>query len=151
MSIAERDYRVLTVGLALCAGFAVVYAALFPGPVAVSSAIIRDAIVFAVLAIIADEMSVEVSDRVTLSAGNLPILLAIMFTGRLPAVGVALLVGLWGAWRETFALGGRLQRRELRRVGLRGVSWPSTPCSALSVSSWIRLPSACSLPEPSPR
>ncbi len=101
MSIAEREYRVLTVGLALCAGFAVAYSAAFPGPIPVSSAVIRDAIVFAVLAIIADEMSVEVSDRVSLSAGNLPILLAIMFTGRLPAIGVALVVGLWGAWRES--------------------------------------------------
>jgi putative nucleotidyltransferase with HDIG domain len=100
VSIAERDYRVLTAGLAICAGCAVAYAAFFPGPVALSSAVLRDAIVFAVLAIIADEMSVEVSDRVTLSAGNLPILLAIMFTGRLPAIGVALVVGLWGAWRE---------------------------------------------------
>jgi putative nucleotidyltransferase with HDIG domain len=88
-------------GLALCAGLAVVYAALFPGPVPLSSALIRDALVFALLAIIADEMSVEVSDRVTLSAGNLPILLAIMFTGRLPAIGAAVLVGLWGAWRES--------------------------------------------------
>ena len=52
------------------------------------------------LAIIADEMSVEISDRVTLAAFNLPILLAIMFTGRLPAIGVAVAVGLWGAWRE---------------------------------------------------
>jgi putative nucleotidyltransferase with HDIG domain len=78
----------------------VAYAAVFPGPVPVSSAVIRDALIFGVLAIIADEMSVEVSDRVTLSAGNLPILLAIMFTGRLPAIGVALIVGLWGAWRE---------------------------------------------------
>lgn len=101
MSPAERDYRVLTVGLALCAGLAVAYAALFPGPIPVSTALIRDAIVFAVLAIIADEMSVEVSDRVTLSAGNLPILLAIMFTGRIPAIGVAVIVGLWGAWRES--------------------------------------------------
>jgi putative nucleotidyltransferase with HDIG domain len=99
--IAERDYRVLTVGLALCAGFAIAYATLFPGPVAVSSAVIRDAVIFTILAIIADEMAVEVSDRVTLSAGNLPILLAIMFTGRLPAVVVALLVGIWGSWRET--------------------------------------------------
>ena len=101
MSIAERDYRVLTVGLALCAGFAVVYAILFPGPIPLSSALIRDAAVFAVLAIIADEMSVEISDRVTLAACNLPILLAIMFTGRLPAIGVAVVVGLWGAWRES--------------------------------------------------
>ena len=101
MSIAERDYRVLTVGLAICAGCAVAYAAFFPGPVALSTAVLRDAIAFAILAIVADEMSVEVSDRVTLSAGNLPILLAIMFTGRLPAIGVALIVGLWGAWRES--------------------------------------------------
>ncbi len=101
MSLAERDYRFLTVGLALCAGFAVAYATLFPGEVPLSSALIRDATVFAILAIIADEMSVEVSDRITLSAGNLPILLAIMFTGCLPAIGVAMAVGLWGAWRES--------------------------------------------------
>jgi putative nucleotidyltransferase with HDIG domain len=91
---------VLTVGLALCAGVAVAYAALFSGPTPLSSTVIRDALVFAVLAIIADEMSVEITDRVTLAAFNLPILLAIMFTGRLPAMGVAVAVGLWGAWRE---------------------------------------------------
>ena len=45
-------------------------------------------------------MAVEVSDRITLAAGNLPILLAVMYTGRLPAMLVALLVGLWGCWRE---------------------------------------------------
>ena len=70
MSIPERDYRVLTSGLALCAGLAVVYAFRFPGPIPVSTAVVRDAVVFAILAIIADEMSVEVSDRVTLSAGQ---------------------------------------------------------------------------------
>ena len=96
MSLAERNYRVLTVGLALCAGLAVAYAFLFPGPIPWSSAVVRDAVVFAILAIIADEMAVEISDRVTLDAGNLPILLAIMFTGPLPAIGVAVAVGLWG-------------------------------------------------------
>jgi putative nucleotidyltransferase with HDIG domain len=101
VSLAERDYRLTTAGLALCAGLAVAYAYLFPGPIPLSTTVIRDAVVFTILAIIADEMSVEVSDRVTLSAGNLPILLAIMFTGRLPAVGAALLVGLWGSWHET--------------------------------------------------
>jgi putative nucleotidyltransferase with HDIG domain len=100
VSIAERDYRVLTVGLAICAGLAVAYAAMFPGPIPLSSTVVRDALVFAILAIIADEMSVEITDRVTLAACNLPILLAIMFTGRLPAIGVAVAVGLWGAWRE---------------------------------------------------
>jgi putative nucleotidyltransferase with HDIG domain len=54
-----------------------------------------------VLGVIADEMAVEVTDRLTLTAGSLPILLALMFTGRLPAILVALLLGLWGAWRET--------------------------------------------------
>ncbi len=87
--------------LALCAGASVAYAFLFPGPTPVSTTVIRDAVIFAVLAIVADEMSVEISDRVTLAACNLPILLAIMFTGRLPAIGVAVAVGLWGAWRET--------------------------------------------------
>ena len=100
MSLAERNYRVLTVSLAFLAGLAVVYSWLRPGPIPVSSTAIRDAAVFAVLAVIADELSVEVSDRVTLAAFNLPILLAIMFAGRLPALGVAVVVGLWGAWRE---------------------------------------------------
>jgi putative nucleotidyltransferase with HDIG domain len=68
--------------------------------VALSTAVLRDAIVFAILAVVADEMSVEVSDRVTLNAGNLPLLLAIMYTGRVPALAIALVLGLWGAWRE---------------------------------------------------
>ena len=97
---AERNYGVLTAVLAVCAGLFVTYAAIFPGPIPISASVIRDALVFAVLAIVADEMSVEVSDHVTLNAGNLPILLAIMFTGRLPAIGLAIIVGLWGAWRE---------------------------------------------------
>ena len=100
MPIAERNYRVLTTSLALAAGLAGVYSWLQPGLIPLSSAVIRDAAVFALLAVIADEMSVEVSDRVTLAAGNLPILLAIMFAGRLPALAVAVAVGVWGAWRE---------------------------------------------------
>lgn len=101
MSAAERDYRVLTAALAASAGAAVAYATFSFQPAVLTSGVVRDAIIFAVLAVVADEMSVEVSDRVTLSAGNLPILLAIMFTGTLPALVVALIVGLWGAWRET--------------------------------------------------
>jgi putative nucleotidyltransferase with HDIG domain len=101
VSLVERNFRVIAMSLAFLAGVAVVYSWLHPGPIPVSSTVIRDAAVFAVLAVIADEMSVEVSDRVTLAAGNLPILLAIMFAGRLPAIGVALAVGLWGAWRES--------------------------------------------------
>ena len=77
------------------------YSVVFPGPVPVSATALRDALILAVLAVIAEEMSVEVSDRITLAAGNLPILLAVMYTGRLPALFVALVVGLWGAWRDT--------------------------------------------------
>ena len=101
MATSERNYRVLTACLAAFAASAVAYSVLFPGPVPLSTAVIRDALILAVLAVIAEEMAVEVSDRVTLAAGNLPILLAVMYTGRLPAILVALLLGLWGAWRET--------------------------------------------------
>jgi putative nucleotidyltransferase with HDIG domain len=100
LATSERNYRILTAWLAVLAAGAFAYSALFPGPVPLSSSVIRDALILAVLAVIAEEMSVEVSDRVTLAAGNLPILLAVMYTGRLPALLVALLVGLWGAWRE---------------------------------------------------
>ena len=83
----------------LAAG-AFAYSVLFPGPVPLFTSVIRDALILAVLGVIAEEMAVEVSDHVTLTAGNLPILLAVMYTGRLPAMLVALLVGLWGFWRE---------------------------------------------------
>ena len=46
-------------------------------------------------------MAVDVSERLSLTAANLPILLAVMYTGRLPALLVALLVGFWGCWRES--------------------------------------------------
>jgi len=96
----ERNYRVLTVCFAAAAVFAVGFAILYPGPVALSATVFRDALILGVLAIVAEEMTVEVSTRLTLGSGNLPILLAVMFTGRLPALVVAMLVGLWGCWRE---------------------------------------------------
>lgn len=101
MATSERKYRVLTACLAALAAGAFAYSVLFPGPIPFSADVVRDALILAVLAVIADEMAVEVSDRITLTAGNLPILLALMYTGRLPAILVALLLGLWGAWRET--------------------------------------------------
>jgi putative nucleotidyltransferase with HDIG domain len=101
VSSRERNYRVLTVCLAALAALAVGYSFLFPGPVPVSATVLRDALILGVLAIVAEEMAVEVSDRLTIGSGNLPILLAVMFTGRLPALLVALLVGVWGCWRES--------------------------------------------------
>jgi putative nucleotidyltransferase with HDIG domain len=55
---------------------------------------------FTLLAIIAEEFSVSFSERVTITASNLPLLLAIMFLGTPRAVLTAALVGLWGSWRE---------------------------------------------------
>ena len=43
-----------------------------------------DTVILALIAIIADEMAVEVRDRVTVTAGTLPILLAVMFLGPIP-------------------------------------------------------------------
>jgi len=86
--------------LAALAASSIAYSVLFLGPIPLSAVVTRDALILAVLAVVAEEMAVEVSDRVTLAAGNLPILLAVMYTGRLPAMLVALLVGLWGSWRE---------------------------------------------------
>ena len=97
---SERNYQTLTVVFAVIAACAVGFSFLYAGPVALAAVVLRDAAIFCVLAIVAEEMAVEVADRVTLAAGNLPILLAVMYTGRLPAVLVALIVGLWGAWRE---------------------------------------------------
>ena len=62
---------------------------------------VLDTVVLALIAVVAEEMAVEVRDRVTMTASNLPILLAIMFLGPMPAMAVAAVVGLWGAWRET--------------------------------------------------
>ena len=53
-----------------------------------------------VLAIVAESMAVEFSDKVTVTAANLPILLAMMFLGPLPTMGVAAIAGAWGCWRE---------------------------------------------------
>ena len=97
---SERNYQILAIVFALIGACAVGFSFLYAGPVVVTAILVRDAAIFCVLAIVAEEMAVEVSDRVTLAAGNLPILLAVMYTGRLPAVLVALVVGLWGAWRE---------------------------------------------------
>ena len=59
-----------------------------------------DVLILVLIAIIADEMAVEVHERFTVTAGNLPLLLAVMFLGQLPAMIVAAIVGLWGGWRE---------------------------------------------------
>jgi putative nucleotidyltransferase with HDIG domain len=53
------------------------------------------------LGIVAEELAVYVTEKVTMTAANLPILLAVMFTGRVSAMIVGAVIGGWGAWRET--------------------------------------------------
>ena len=53
-----------------------------------------------VLSVIAENLLVEFSDRVTMTAANLPIVLAVMFLGWLAVMTVAAVAGAWGCWRE---------------------------------------------------
>jgi putative nucleotidyltransferase with HDIG domain len=57
-------------------------------------------LVLCALALVAESLAVEFTDRITLTASNLPILLAIMYLGPAPALFVAAVAGLWGFWRE---------------------------------------------------
>jgi putative nucleotidyltransferase with HDIG domain len=66
-------------------------------------ALLINTVVLAVLAVVAEELSVEFSNRMTLAASNLPVLLAIMLLGAAPALTVALVLGVWGCWRERSA------------------------------------------------
>jgi putative nucleotidyltransferase with HDIG domain len=62
-----------------------------------------DLFVLCVLAIIAEVLAVEFAERITVTAANLPILLAMVFLGPAPAMIVAAVAGLWACWRETSA------------------------------------------------
>jgi putative nucleotidyltransferase with HDIG domain len=97
----ERSFSKLAVAASALAAFCTVYTASLAGPNGAISRHVLDAVILALIAVIADEMAVEVRDRVTVTAGTLPILLAVMFLGQLPAMSVAAIVGLWGAWRES--------------------------------------------------
>jgi putative nucleotidyltransferase with HDIG domain len=95
--LAFRAFVVLLLGgtLTMCA------ALFLTAPwTAWSTSPVRDAIVFASLGLVAEQMAVSVSKRITVAAGNLPILLAMMFCGPGVAAGVGLTVGLWGVWKE---------------------------------------------------
>lgn len=52
------------------------------------------------LAIVGEELAVDVSDRMSVAASNLPLVLAVMFLGPESALGIAALVGVWRFWRE---------------------------------------------------
>jgi putative nucleotidyltransferase with HDIG domain len=58
------------------------------------------ALLLVALAVAGEELAVEFSDRMTLAASNLPILLGIMFLQPTQALVIAGVVGIWGSWRE---------------------------------------------------
>jgi putative nucleotidyltransferase with HDIG domain len=57
-------------------------------------------LVLAGLAVVAESLAVEFSDRITVTAANLPVLLAMMFLGPAPAMAVGAIAGAWGFWKE---------------------------------------------------
>ena len=83
----------------LCSAAAVAYSVGVPIAVPRQEAVVS-VLVLAILAAVAEELSVTFSRRMTLAASNLPVLLAIMLLGLWPALLVAAVVGLWGFWRE---------------------------------------------------
>ena len=94
----------MSLAAALAAAAAFAWTVLYAADAPVSVTLVRDALILLTLALIAQQMGVEVTDRVTLTADNLPIVLAIMFTSWSAGMAVALVVGAWGAWRESSAL-----------------------------------------------
>jgi putative nucleotidyltransferase with HDIG domain len=65
-----------------------------------SFAQLGNAALLAVLALVGESLAVEFSDRMTLAASNVPILLAMMFLDPAQAMLVGWAVGAWGGWRE---------------------------------------------------
>jgi len=86
------------VPLALAAATALAAALMVPLPS--SSSLLTGCVVLVVLAIVAEGLAVEFSDRVTVTAANLPILLSMMFLGPVATMGIAAVAGAWGFWRE---------------------------------------------------
>ena len=97
----ERDFTKLAILASVLAGICAVCATTQVSSSETLAAHALDGAILALIAVVADEMAVEVRDRVTVTAGTLPILLAVMFLGQVPAMLVAATVGLWGAWRES--------------------------------------------------
>lgn len=61
---------------------------------------LRDVAILSLLAIIAESLAVWFSDNMTVTASSLPILLACVFLGPVPAAITAAAAGFWGSWRE---------------------------------------------------
>ncbi len=93
------SFKALSISLALASALAFCCGLLLASPPNASEVFVP-CLVLCALALIAESLAVEVSDRITLTASNLPILLAMMFLGPVPAMIVAAIAGVWGCWRE---------------------------------------------------
>jgi putative nucleotidyltransferase with HDIG domain len=103
LSSCRLRYRLFAAAAFLAAALAVAYSLTVAADLRLFVDHLRDALIFTALAILAEEMAVEVADRVSFTASNLPILLAVMFQGRVAALLVGTVVGAWGCWRENSA------------------------------------------------
>jgi putative nucleotidyltransferase with HDIG domain len=99
LSQLSGSFKALSVVLALTS-LAAFCCAIFLASPDDSLAVAVACLVLSLLALIAESLAVEFTDRITLTASNLPILLAVMFLGPAPAMVVAAIAGVWGFWRE---------------------------------------------------
>jgi putative nucleotidyltransferase with HDIG domain len=99
LSQLSGSFKALSALLALLSAAAFCCAVILAPPASTLEMAVA-CVVLSALALIAESLAVEFTDRITLTASNLPILLAIMFLGPAPAMIVAAVAGLWGFWRE---------------------------------------------------
>jgi putative nucleotidyltransferase with HDIG domain len=96
----NRRFNVLVGVLACASACAFAYSLLESSTSKFTVLLSGSAVVLALLAIVGEQLTVWFADKLTMTASNLPILLAIMFLGRTSAMVVGGLVGLWGCWAE---------------------------------------------------
>lgn len=100
LSHLSGSFKVLSIITAIASAAAFVAAVLFVSPQSDVTQIIIACLVLSGLALTAESLAVEFTNRMTMTASNLPVLLAVMFLGPAPAMVVAAVAGLWGCWRE---------------------------------------------------
>ena len=103
MRAIPTSFRFLTAATTTVALATVVVAARLPSLTiypADTRQVLLDVAVLVALAVVAESLAVEFSDRITVTAANLPVLIAMMFLGPAPAMAVAAVAGAWGFWRE---------------------------------------------------
>ena len=99
LSRVPSSFKALSTVMAFLSVTAFVVAVMFDASSHESSVLVA-CLVLSALALTAESLAVEFTDRITLTASNLPILLGIMFLGPAPAMAVAAVAGVWGCWRE---------------------------------------------------